>query len=115
MGSKTIMVTDIVQIMNDDEMTGFYHVRDISPDHKPGWWLVTFELVNAPTVVFTWLVDDDHLAGEPFTADNSITNTNVLISIKLHSRVIFEQPKKIAQMNRAELSKHIDDAIESLF
>lgn len=115
MGNKTIMETDIVKIINDGEMTGFYHVKDISPDHKPGWWLVTFELVNAATVVFTWLVDNDHLAGEPFTADNNITNTNILVSIELHSRVIHEQPKKVIDMTRAELNKHIDQAIESLF
>lgn len=42
-------------------------INYISPDQKPGWYIVNFTQLGMPVVDGQWLLDENHLAGEEFT------------------------------------------------
>ncbi len=55
-------------LVHVDNKPGFYaRVEEIVPDVKPGWWQVKLLVLTFPLQVFTWILDDNQVAGEPFT------------------------------------------------
>jgi len=55
-------------LVHVDNKPGFYaRVEEIEPDVKPGWWQVKLLVLTFPLQVFTWILDDNQIQGEPFT------------------------------------------------
>jgi hypothetical protein len=55
-------------LVHVDNKPGFYaRVEEIEPDVKPGWWQVKLLVLTFPLQVFTWILDDNQMHGEPFT------------------------------------------------
>lgn len=55
-------------LVHVDNKPGFYaRVEEIVPDVKPGWWQVKLLVLTFPLQVFTWILDDHQIEGEPFT------------------------------------------------
>lgn len=55
-------------LVHVDNKPGFYaRVEEITPDVKPGWWQVKLLVLTFPLQVFTWILDDNQIEGEPFT------------------------------------------------
>jgi len=55
-------------LVHVDNKPGFYaRVEEIAPDVKPGWWQVKLLVLTFPLQVFTWILDDNQIEGEPFT------------------------------------------------
>lgn len=55
-------------LVHVDNKPGFYaRVEEIEPDVKPGWWQVKLLVLTFPLQVFTWILDDNQMRGEPFT------------------------------------------------
>ena len=79
--AESLQVKDIAQILSNKEDLGFFHVNDIIADVKPGWWLVTLQGVNTVQTV-TLIMDNDQIAGEPFTLDGNP------LEVKVYARVL---------------------------
>lgn len=55
-------------LVHVDNKPGFYaRVEEIEPDVKPGWWQVKLLVLTFPLQLFTWILDDNQIQGEPFT------------------------------------------------
>jgi len=60
-------INDIV-IVHVDHKPGFYaRIEDINPDVKPGWWQVKLLVLTFPLQLFTWILDENQIAGADFT------------------------------------------------
>lgn len=60
-------IHDLV-LVHVDSNPGFYaRIDDISPDVKKGWWVVKLLVLTFPLQVYTWILDENQIDGEPFT------------------------------------------------
>lgn len=60
-------IHDLV-LVHVDKKPGFYaRIDDISPDVKKGWWVVKLLVLTFPLQVYTWILDESQIDGEPFT------------------------------------------------
>lgn len=60
-------IHDLV-LIHVDNKPGFYaRVEEITPDVKPGWWVVKLLVLTFPMQVFTWILDDSQIVGADFT------------------------------------------------
>jgi len=74
------VVHDLV-LVHVDNKPGFYaRVEEITPDVKPGWWQVKLLVLTFPLQVFTWILDDYQIEGEPFTMGGTPLCLEKLIS-----------------------------------
>lgn len=68
-------------LVHVDNKPGFYaRVEEIVPDVKPGWWQVKLLVLTFPLQVFTWILDDNQIEGEPFTMGGTPLCLEKLIS-----------------------------------
>src|SRR5512137_1762376 len=58
---------DLVLVHIDDKPAFYARVENISPDVKPGWWLVRLLVLTHPCQIFTWILDQSQIDGAPFT------------------------------------------------
>lgn len=63
----TTSISDLVQIHIENKPAFFARIEDITPDAKPGWWRVTLLVLTNPPQVFTWILEEGQINGEPFT------------------------------------------------
>jgi hypothetical protein len=62
-----VNVQDVVLVHIDNKPAFFARIEGIAADMKPGWWQVTFLVLQLPLQVRTWILDSSQVAGEPFT------------------------------------------------
>ena len=75
-----IIETDLVLIYVDSK-PGFYaRIEEISPDVKPGWWLVKLLVLTFPLQIFTWILDENQLEETAFTMGGTPLRLEKLIS-----------------------------------
>lgn len=68
-------------LVHVDNKPGFYaRIEAISPDVKPGWWQVKLLVLTFPLQVFTWILDDHQIEGEPFTMGGTPLQLEKLVS-----------------------------------
>lgn len=68
-------------LVHVDNKPGFYaRVEAITPDVKPGWWQVKLLVLTFPLQVFTWILDDHQIEGEPFTMGGTPLQLEKLVS-----------------------------------
>ena len=60
-------ISDLVQIHIEHKTAFYARIEDIIPDVKPGWWRVTLLVLTSPPQVFTWILEECQIDGEPFT------------------------------------------------
>ena len=87
--NKTVIANpeDIIIIQIDRKVNHFAYVTDIKPDHKRGWWIISFILLSPTTEnnfqEISWILDDQQIRGEEFTMNNIP-----------HQLIKFEPPRK---------------------
>lgn len=60
-------INDLV-LVHVEEKPGFYaRIEVIVPDVKKGWWQVKLLVLSFPLQVYTWILDEGQINGEPFT------------------------------------------------
>lgn len=60
-------IHDLVLVHVDNKPGFFARIEAISPDVKPGWWQVKLLILSLPIQVYTWILDDNQIEGEPYT------------------------------------------------
>ncbi|HOI17607.1 MAG TPA: hypothetical protein PK036_14820, partial [Geobacteraceae bacterium] len=60
-------ISDLVIVYIENKPSFFARIEDIKPDVKPGWWQVTLLVLTTPPQVFTWILEESQINGEPFT------------------------------------------------
>lgn len=82
-------------LVHVDNKPGFYaRVEEIVPDVKPGWWQVKLLVLTFPLQVFTWILDDNQVEGEPFTMGGTPLQLEKLVSPQAEERqVVHEVPE----------------------
>jgi len=60
-------ISDLVIVYIENKPSFFARIEDIRPDVKPGWWQVTLLVLTIPPQVFTWILEESQINGEPFT------------------------------------------------
>jgi hypothetical protein len=91
-------------LVHVDNKPGFYaRVEEIEPDVKPGWWQVKLLVLTFPLQVFTWILDDNQIEGEPFTMGGT-----PLCLEKLVSPLEEEQRPKAAESTEKVSPKPIE-------
>ena len=64
---KSIIENDVILVFVEDKPTFFARVEKIIADVKPGWWQVTFLVLQVPLVTVTWILDNEQIRGSDFT------------------------------------------------
>ena len=60
-------INDLV-LVHVENRPGFYaRIEAVTPDVKPAWWQVKLLVLTFPLQVYTWILDEQQLAGAPFT------------------------------------------------
>jgi hypothetical protein len=98
---EQIQENDIVKIIIEDDPGNYFFVKKIEFDKHDEcglWWAVTFELINTPSVSFTWRIDDNHISQVPF----SIQGKNIQIVLFARPSMLFEKKEEV---NPMEVSK----------
>ena len=68
-------------LVHVDNKPGFYaRLEEIVPDVKPCWWQVKLLVLTFPLQLFTWILDDHQIEGEPFTMGGTPLRLEKLIS-----------------------------------
>jgi hypothetical protein len=99
---------NIILIISDQKEGIFVYVDDITPDSKPGWWRVNFQIL-IPTLDFKplrtlWILDDQQIRGQEFTMGgikHQLQKTDLKLS---HS-----PPKLTTKPSEFETKKHKRD------
>jgi hypothetical protein len=60
-------ISDLVTVYIEKKPSFFARIEDVTPDVKPGWWKVTLLVLTNPPQIFTWILDESQINGEPFT------------------------------------------------
>jgi hypothetical protein len=63
----TTSISDLVNVHIEKKPAFFARIEDITPDVKPGWWQVTLLVLTNPPQIFTWILEEGQINGEPFT------------------------------------------------
>jgi hypothetical protein len=58
---------DLVLAHIDGNPAFFARVDQISPDAKAGWWQVKLLVLTVPLQVYTWILEESQIDGEPYT------------------------------------------------
>jgi hypothetical protein len=58
---------DIVLAHIDGNPAFFARIETISPDVKRGWWQVKLLVLTVPVQVYTWILEESQINGEPYT------------------------------------------------
>lgn len=95
---------DLVLVHLDNKPSFYARVEKIEPDVKPGWWQVRLLVLTFPLQVFTWILDDNQIAGEPFTMGGT-----PLCLEKLVSPLDEEQPLSDAEPVETVAQKPVDN------
>jgi len=68
-------------LVHVDNKPGFYaRIEEITPDVKVGWWQVKLLVLTFPLQIFTWILDDSQIEGEPFTMGGTPLQLEKLVS-----------------------------------
>lgn len=74
------VINDLV-LVHVDSKPGFYaRIEDISPDVKPGWWQVKLLVLTFPLQVYSWILDESQINGEPFTMGGTPVKLEKVVS-----------------------------------
>jgi hypothetical protein len=60
-------ISDLVTVYIEKKPSFFARIEDIAPDVKPGWWQVKLLVLTNPPQIFTWILEESQIDGEPFT------------------------------------------------
>ena len=60
-------ISDLVTVYIEKKPSFFARIEDITPDVKPGWWQVKLLVLTSPPQIFTWILEESQIDGEPFT------------------------------------------------
>jgi hypothetical protein len=60
-------ISDLVTVYIEKKPSFFARIEDITPDVKPGWWQVKLLVLTNPPQIFTWILEECQIDGEPFT------------------------------------------------
>lgn len=60
-------VNDLVLVHIENKPGFFARIEDVAADVKPGWWQVKLLVLTIPLQVYTWILDEAQINGEPFT------------------------------------------------
>ncbi|MBD3287671.1 hypothetical protein GF337_02605 [candidate division KSB1 bacterium] len=68
---KSIIENDVVLVHVKEQPAFFARVEKIVKDVKPGWWQVSFLLLQIPLTTFTWILDNEQIRGADFTMNGT--------------------------------------------
>ena len=68
---KSIIENDVVLVHVKEQPAFFARVEKIVNDVKPGWWQVSFLLLQVPLATFTWILDNEQIRGADFTMNGT--------------------------------------------
>lgn len=63
---KMAVEKDVILVHRDYSPLCYARVERIRPDVKPGWWRIDFLLLGIPMQQVSWVIEEQHLSGEPF-------------------------------------------------
>ena len=58
---------EVVLIYYEDKPAAFARIESIKPDIKKDWYQITLLMLTIPTQMFTWILRESYIDGEPFT------------------------------------------------
>jgi hypothetical protein len=58
---------EVVLVHYQSQPAFFARIEGLVPDHKKGWWQMTFLVLSVPVQKMTWILDDDQVRGADFT------------------------------------------------
>ena len=65
--SKAFTAGEVLLVHFQNTPAFFIRVEDISPDHKKGWWQMSFLTLTIPLKKITWILDEQQIRGADFT------------------------------------------------
>jgi hypothetical protein len=60
-------INDLVCVHIEKKPAFYARIENIEPDKKQGWWQVRLLVLTHPLQVFTWILEERQICGEPFT------------------------------------------------
>ncbi|MBP1753251.1 MAG: hypothetical protein H6Q57_2087 [Geobacteraceae bacterium] len=63
----TTTCNDLVLAHIDNSPAFYARIEEISPDVKPGWWVVKLLVLTHPCQIYTWILEESQINGAPFT------------------------------------------------
>lgn len=111
---ETIQINDTVIIYQAGMPVCIARVVNITPDHKPNWYNISFirsfgDAISPIIIPWSWKLDSNQIAGEAFTIGG------VSFQIGIYSRTVIEEPKKESMMDKAKREmKEVDDTLDEL-
>lgn len=93
-------INDIVLIYFEDKPLVFARVEDITPDVKPGWYVIKLLFLQVPLQVVTWILRDVYINGGEFTMNGKRMRLE-----KVVAPVEKDEIEKSAETNPAETRK----------
>lgn len=94
-------------LVHVDNKPGFYaRIEEIIPDPKQGWWQVKLLVLTFPLQIFTWILDDTQLEGDPFTMGGTPLQLEKLVSpleVERGQEAKKEQPPKPTVIGGAKI------------
>jgi len=73
-------ISDLVIVHIENTPSFFARIEDITPDVKAGWWQVTLLVLTHPPQIFTWILEERQIQGEPFTMGGTPVSIEKVIS-----------------------------------
>ena len=74
--SKAFTAGEVLLVHFQNTPAFFIRVEDISPDHKKGWWQMSFLTLTIPLKKITWILDEQQIRGADFTMAAILSESN---------------------------------------